>query len=99
MTVSVVTARKGGAREAMIAATRRLKAAGEKIGVESVTLSQVLAGPDPGQWVIRISFADWEVHGKAMQLVANDPAAQDVLAGLDAISEVVSRRVVVGVDL
>ena len=48
MTVSVVTIRKGGTREAMIAATRKLKAAAGKNGAESVVLSNVAAGPDAG---------------------------------------------------
>ena len=99
MPVTVVTTRKGGAREAMIAATRKLKAVTEKHGAESVTLNQVAAGPDAGQWVILLMFTNWEAFGKAMQSAMSDPATQDALAGVDAISEVVNRRVVAGVDL
>ena len=99
MTVSMVTSRKGGAREAMIAATRKLRTAAEKSGAESVVLSHVTVGPDTGQWVIRITCTNWEAFGKAMQAASNDPAAQEAIAGLDAISEVVARRVLVGVDL
>jgi hypothetical protein len=99
MTVSVVTARKGGTREAMIAATRKLKTTVEKHGAEDLTLNQVVAGPDSGQWLIRIIFASWESFGKAMQLVSNDKGAQDAVAGLDSISEVTSRRMLASVDL
>jgi hypothetical protein len=99
MPISVVTTRKGGAHEAMIAATRKLKTTVERHGAEGLTLNQVVAGPDSGQWVIRIMFASWESFGKAMQLASDDKGAQDAIAGLDAISEVISRRVVAGVDL
>jgi hypothetical protein len=99
MSVYMLTTRKGGTHEAMIAATRKLKAAAEKHGAESVTLSQVVAGPDPGQWVIRIMCANWPAFGKASEASMTDKAAQDAVAGLNAISEVVSRRVVAGVDL
>ncbi len=83
----------------MIAATRKLKVAAEKNGAESVVLSQVMAGPDAGQWVIRILCANWEAFGKAMQAASNDPAARESIAGLDAILEVVSRRLLSGLDL
>ena len=99
MSVYMLTTRKGGTREAMIAATRKLKATAEKQGAESVTLSQVVAGPDAGQWVIRIMCANWQAFGKAAEAATSDRGAQDAVAGLDAISEVVSRRVVAGVDL
>ena len=71
----------------------------QRHGAESVTLSQVVAGPDPGQWVIRIMCANWAAFGKASEAAMTDKAAQDAVAGLNAISGVVSRRVVAGVDL
>ena len=64
MSVYMLTTRKGGKAEAMIAATRKLKATAEKNGAESVTLSQVVAGPDAGQWVIRILCANWQPLAK-----------------------------------
>ena len=99
MSVALVTIRKGGTREAMIAATRKLKTVAEKNGAEGLVISQVVVGPDTGQWVIRIGFTDWEAFGKSMQTTSNDPAAHEALAGVDAISEVVSRRVLASVDL
>jgi hypothetical protein len=43
--------------------------------------------------------ADWEIFGKVMQAASSDSAARDALAGLDAVSKVVSRRVSASVDL
>ncbi|MGD0106958.1 MAG: hypothetical protein ABSC06_23410 [Rhodopila sp.] len=99
MPISLVTYRKGGTGEAMIAATRKLKLALEKYGAESIVISQVIAGPDAGQWSIVIEFANWDAFGKAMQAGLHDPAALEARAGLDAVAECVSRRLVAGVDL
>ena len=99
MAVTMVTYRKGGNHDAMVAATRKLKDVLAKHGADSVGLNQVAAGPDPGQWVILIGFANWEAFGKTVQSALNDPAGGEAVAGLDAISEVVSRRVVAGIDL
>jgi hypothetical protein len=99
MPISVVTFRKGGTRDVMIAATRKLKVALEKNGAESVVLNQVTVGPDTGQWVVLILCTNWEAFGKVMQAASNDPAAHEAIAGLDAVSEMVSRRLVAGMDL
>src|SRR5271155_1422423 len=99
MPISVVTTRKGGTGEAMMAATRKLKVALEKHGAESVVLNQVMAGPDSGQWVVRIMCANWEAFGKVMQAASNDPAVSESIAGLDAVSEMISRRLLASLDL
>ncbi len=99
MSVAMVTARKGGTRDVMTAATRKLKIGLEKHGAESVVLSHVVAGPDAGTWVIRILCASWESYGKVMQAGMNDPAVHEAIAGLDAVSEMVSRRLLASVDL
>ena len=99
MPISVVTTRKGGTGEAMMAATRKLKMASERHGAESVSLSQIMVGPDSGQWVIRIRCPNWEAFGKMMQAASNDPAAKEALAGMDAVSEVVTRRLTASLDL
>lgn len=99
MSVSLVTFRKGGTGEAMIAATRKLKVVMEKHGAEGVTLGSVMAGPDAGQWVVRIICSNWEAFGKVSQAATNDPAAHEAVAGLDAVAEVVSRRLIAPVDL
>ena len=99
MTVSVVTVRKGGTRAVVTAAAQKLKAAWLKNGADSVALSVVAAGPDAGNWSIQIVFGNWEIFGKAMQSGSNDPAVADAMAGMDAIAEMVTRRIVGSVDL
>ena len=99
MTVTIVTARKGGTREAVTAATGKLRDAMMRNGAAEVNLSRIMAGPDTDHWVIRILFADWTGFGKAAQAASGNSSMQAAVAGLDAISEVVSRRILVGVDL
>ena len=99
MTVVMVTTRKGGTPEAMIAATKKLKAAAEKNGAERVLLSQVVIGPDVGHWVIRIVCPDMASFGKVVDAATSDPAALEALAAMNAISEITSRRMLTGFDL
>jgi hypothetical protein len=99
MAVSVVTYRKGGTRETVAAATRKLKAFVEKHGAQDLMLNAVTAGPDAGQWALVLTFADWRAFGESMQSAMSDPAFAQVLSEMDAVAEVVSRRIVVSVDL
>jgi len=101
MSVSMVTVRRGGSREAMIAATRKLKAVAEKNGATNFVLNQIVVGTthESGQWVISIGFTDWEAFGKSMQATQNDSAANEALAALNEVSQIVSRRTVSSVDL
>jgi hypothetical protein len=99
MTVTVVTYRKGGTRDAVVAAARKGKAVWEKHGADRFMLSAVTAGPDPGHWSIAIMFANWGAFGKAMEGAATDPALWEFLSEMDATSEMVSRRLLMSVEL
>jgi len=99
MTVTVVTYRKGGTREAVTAAARKGQAVWEKYGADRFMLNYVTSGPDPGQWGVVIMFASWEAFGKSMQGASSDPALYEFLSEMDAVSELVSRRILMSVDL
>ena len=62
-------------------------------------VNSVIAGSDAGQWAFVITFVDWEAFGKAMESASSDPEFAQVLSGLDAAAELVSRRIVTSVDL
>jgi hypothetical protein len=62
-------------------------------------VSQIMAGPDAGQWVTVVQHADWEAFGKVMQATTNAPALHEFLAEIDAFSELVGRRLLVSVDV
>lgn len=97
MPISVVTYRKGGTGEAVMAAAQKGKLIWEKHGAEFF-VNQIMAGPDAGQWVTVVQFADWPVFGKTMQATMNDPALHEFLTEIDAFSEMVSRRLLTSVD-
>ena len=62
-------------------------------------VNSIVTGPDVGQWAFIITFADWEAFGKSMKNASSDPEFAQVLSGLDAAAELVSRRIVMSVDL
>jgi hypothetical protein len=99
MTISVVTYRKGGTQDVITAAARKGKAVFQKHGAAAFIASQVLVGPDAGQWAIVIAFANWEAFGDAMQGATNDPMFHEFVAAMDAVSETVNRRILTSLDL
>jgi hypothetical protein len=99
MTVTVVTYRKGGTREAVTAAARELKVFVVKHGAEGLALNAVTAGPDAGQWALVLTFADWGAFGESMQSSFSDPQFAQVLSEMDAAAQMVSRRILVSMDL
>lgn len=98
MTINLVTYRKGGKPAEMAAAAKRLKAFALKRGAEGLQLSTVIAGPDAGQWVLVLGFANWESYGRAMAGMVGDPEFEATLAQLEAAGETVSRRLLTGID-
>ena len=98
MGVSVVTYRKGGTREAVVVAAARGREVFKRHGADNFLLNQVVAGADTGQWAIVISFKDWASFGSVMQAVSQDPAFLEFIAGMEAASELVSRRILTGVE-
>ena len=99
MAVYLVTHRKGGSSAEVIAAASRLKALVTKHGAEDLQLHSEVAGPAAGQWVLAIKFSDWAAYGRAMESALADPTSQAVLADLDKITELTSRRLGVGIDI
>jgi hypothetical protein len=99
MSVTIVTTRMGGTHEDVIAAVRKMKAVSERHGAEAVTLALEMAGPNAGAWVIRVHCANWEAFGKLGDIVINDHEARQAIAGLDAVSQLVSRRIIAAIHL
>ena len=99
MAIYLVTHRKGGNSADVIAAASRLKALATKHGAEDLQLHAEVAGPAAGQWVLVVRFSDWASYGRAMESAQADPTIQAVLADLDKIAEMTSRRLGAGVDI
>lgn len=99
MAINLVTHRKGGKPEEVIAATKRLKALVMKHGAEDLQLFTEIAGPDAGQWALVIRFRDWESYGRALAGATADLQFAATLGALESLSEITSRRLVAGVEL
>ena len=71
MSVTSVTRFNGGNRDAFMAAAKKAKAIFENVGGE-FQVGQLYSGPDIGQWVATIRFADWEDYGAAMKALSSN---------------------------
>jgi hypothetical protein len=99
MAVTQLMRWNGGTRDSLIDLGKQAKALWEKAGAESFRVAQIHTGPNVGQWLVAVRFPDWAAYGKAMQSLASDAAYRKFLAEVGAISELVDRTVVVGIDL
>jgi hypothetical protein len=99
MAINLVTHRKGGKSEEVIAASKQLKTVVMKHGAEDLQLFTEIAGPGAGQWVVVIRFKDWEAYGRALAGTTSDPQAMAALGALESLSEITGRRLVAGVEL
>jgi hypothetical protein len=68
-------------------------------GAEAFQLSVEVAGPAAGQWVLAINFSDWTSYGRAMAAATGEPDVQGILAELDKVAEVTSRRLIAEIDI
>jgi hypothetical protein len=99
MAIRLVTHRKGGSTADITAVAKRLKAAVLRHGAETFQLSVEIAGPTAGQWVLAINFGDWTSYGKAMTAATGESDVQGILAELDKVAEITSRRLIAEIDI
>jgi hypothetical protein len=99
MTISSVSYWRGGEDEDVATIAGRAKAVVTKHGAERYELMIVNAGPEAGQWIIIISYRNWESYGRAMEALAHDPEIHALVAEMTAISELTSHRIVASIDL
>jgi hypothetical protein len=98
MAITILIRRNGDEHDAMIAFAKRGKAIIEKTGAEW-SLSQVHTGPHTGQWVVAIRYPDWTTYGKANEALASDTTFQKFMSEVGAVSQLVDRTVLVGIDV
>jgi hypothetical protein len=71
MTITSVARWNGPSREEILAAGKKIKPIHSKYG-GALRIEQIHTGPHSGQWLISISYPDWETYGKATQALADD---------------------------
>jgi hypothetical protein len=68
-------------------------------GAVSVRVGQCWVGTYAGQIFGAITFADWDVYGKAMQALLTDPESQRIYAEIAKVFELQERSVLLVEDL
>lgn len=98
MSVTVLARWKGDPKDAAQAG-KKAKPILEKHGAEMVRMSTFYSGAYTGQILVAIRYPDWKTYGKAMDKLAQDAQYQKLMAEVRKTSELLSRNVLVGLDI
>lgn len=98
MTISAVSRYRGGTIDDVMPVSRRLKAAYLRHGI-LYRLSRFETGPDAGDWLVIVQYADQAAYDRAQVAIAQDAACQQAFAEIAGFAKRVSRDLVVDIDL
>ena len=98
MTLSAISHYRGGTIDEVAPLARTLKAIYLKYGV-GYRLSRFETGPNTGDWVVVVTYADATAYEKAQALLAQDLECQQVFVEIAKFAKRISREMVVDVDL
>jgi len=98
MTISAISHYRGGAIEIVAPVAKRLKAAYVKHGI-GYRLSRFETGPNAGDWLVVVTFADQATYEKLQPAVAQDRECQQLFAEIAQFASRISREMVLDLDL
>ena len=98
MTVTSVARWNVESHEEILAVAKKVKPIHAKYGGEA-RIEHIHTGPHAGQWLISISYPDWETYGKATQALANDAEHTKLRGQMTGMSHMDDRTILVGHDL
>ena len=98
MTLSAISHYRGGAIEEVAPFAQTLKAIYLKYGV-GYRLSRFQTGPNEGDWLVVVTYADATAYEKAQVLFAHDPELQQVFIEIAKFAKRISREMVVDLAL
>jgi hypothetical protein len=98
MTISAISHYRGGTVDVVAPVAKRLKAAYLKHGIV-YRLSRFETGPNVGDWLVVVQFADQTAYEKAEPAIAHDPECQQVFAEIAKFAKRISREIVIDLDL
>ena len=98
MTVSAISLYHGGTIDEVTPVARRLKAIYRKYGIV-YRLSRFQTGPNAGDWLVVVQFADQAAYDKAHVAIAQDRECQRVFAEIAKFAKRISREMVIDLDL
>ena len=98
MTLSAISHYRGGAIDEVAPLAQTLKAIYLKYGV-GYRLSRFQTGPNEGDWLVVVTYADATAYEKAQALFAQDPELQQVFIEIAKFAKRISREMVIDLDL
>ncbi|MBV9202323.1 MAG: hypothetical protein JOY83_21840 [Alphaproteobacteria bacterium] len=98
MTLSAISRYRGGAIDEVAPLARTLKGIYLKYGV-GYRLSRFQTGPNEGEWLVIVTYADATAYEKAQALLAQDLECQQVFIEIAKFAKRISREMVVDLDL
>ena len=98
MTVSAISHYRGGTVDDVSPIAKRLKAAYLRHGI-GYRLSRFKSGPNSGDWLVIVQYADEAAYEKAQASIANDSECQQAFIEIARFAKRVSRELVVDLDL
>jgi hypothetical protein len=98
MTVSAISHYRGGTIDVVTPLARKLKAAYLKHGI-AYRLSRFETGPNVGDWLVVVQYADQSAYEKAQAAIAQDVECQQAFAEIAKFAKRISRDLVSDLDL
>jgi hypothetical protein len=98
MTVSAISQYRGGTIDDVVPLAKTIKAVYFKYGID-YRLSRFQTGPNVGDWLVVVQYADSTAYEKALASFAQDPEYQQAVAEIAKIAKRISRELVIDLDL
>jgi len=98
MPISAVSRYRGGTVEEVTRLARTMKAVLAKHGV-GYRVSRFETGPNVGEWMVVVQYADWMAYAKAQDSFEQDPEHRKSVMEISKIVTRVGREMVVDLEL
>ena len=98
MTLSAISHYRGGAIDEVVPLAQTLKTIYLKYGV-GYRLSRFRTGPNEGDWLVTVTYADATAYEKAQALFPQEPELQQVFIEIAKFAKRISREMVIDLDL
>src|SRR5690349_21610993 len=98
MTLSAISHYRGGTFDEVAPLAKALKAIYFKYGI-GYRLSRFQTGPNEGDWLVTVTYADASAYEKAQALLVQDLECQQVFIEIAKFAKRISREMVIDLDL
>lgn len=98
MSVSAISVYRGGTYDEVMPLSRALKSAYLKHGI-TYRLSQFQSGPNTGDWLVVVQYADHAAYDRAQLAIEADPECQRIYLEIARFAKRISREIVSDIEL